>query len=485
MKKLLVVLLSLGLIVAFSTAASAVDVKFSGSYYAVGVYESNPKVNDNGYSEAYIWQRFRLQPVFTVAEGLVLTTRFDALEKQWGNTNFGSGAGQPLPSDRTDSRRVPYQVNGSSAKIQEDIEFERAYVTFRTAIGQFDVGYMNVDDWGTDFGDYSNTGARVQFATQLGPVIFLAIYEKLTENQGAYWGNGVNPVTGVVGGANPAMVGATDADRDVYSIGAIYKAQGIETGLLYQYYAMNGNRPLGVKTQLNHISPYVKATFGPIYIEGEAQYWFGKFAQYEGALAGMPDVDEKGWGAYFKVRGNVGPAYVGGLFAYVSGDDLTDPTESTSSPGGGGTNFEPCLILMNDWVNTWNANGAGVTTNSIAVNPNLSTQNPITTHKTNVIIYNAFAGINPMPKLNMEAGLTYATVAEKALSRSAAGVVTNADSDVLGWEFDLKATYKIYDNLTYMVGAGYLWTGDYFKGANANATVSNDYLLMNQLTLSF
>ncbi len=42
MKKLLVVLLSLGLIVAFSTAASAADVKFGGSYYLVGAYESNP-----------------------------------------------------------------------------------------------------------------------------------------------------------------------------------------------------------------------------------------------------------------------------------------------------------------------------------------------------------------------------------------------------------------------------------------------------------
>jgi len=43
MKKLLVVLLSLGLIVAFSATASAQPtVKFSGSFYVAGVYESNP-----------------------------------------------------------------------------------------------------------------------------------------------------------------------------------------------------------------------------------------------------------------------------------------------------------------------------------------------------------------------------------------------------------------------------------------------------------
>jgi len=49
---------------------------------------------------------------------------------------------------------------------------------------------------------------------------------------------------------------------------------------------------------------------------------------------------------------------------------------------------------------------------------------------------------------------------------------------------DVSATYKIYDNLSYMVGAGYLWTGDYFKGAK-NATIGNDYAILNKLTLNF
>ncbi len=38
MKRFWLVLLSLGLIVAFSTSAMAVDVKFSGEYYAAGMY---------------------------------------------------------------------------------------------------------------------------------------------------------------------------------------------------------------------------------------------------------------------------------------------------------------------------------------------------------------------------------------------------------------------------------------------------------------
>ena len=58
-------------------------------------------------------------------------------------------------------------------------------------------------------------------------------------------------------------------------------------------------------------------------------------------------------------------------------------------------------------------------------------------------------------------------------------------SDELGFELDVTATYKIYDNLTYMVGAGYLWTGDYFKGASATKPLGNDYLLTNNLQFVF
>jgi len=41
MRKLWVILLSLGLIMAFAMPAAAVDVKFSGNYYALGGYIDN------------------------------------------------------------------------------------------------------------------------------------------------------------------------------------------------------------------------------------------------------------------------------------------------------------------------------------------------------------------------------------------------------------------------------------------------------------
>ena len=451
MKKLLVVLLSLGLIVAFSTAASAADVKFSGQYYLGGMYESNPMLTPDDvadgrshYSHAFFYTRTRFQPVFQIAEGLTFTTRFDTLEKQWGNTNWQGGV-----AEHTNSRRNP----GGTQKIQESIEFERAYVTFDTAIGQFQVGYQNIDAWGTNFGDYNNSGPAIQYATKVGPLTLALIYEKPYEND----------TTSTVLPAQ--QVNAVDADNDTYAIAGIYKGKGIEAGLLYKDYALNSNKPSGWKTQRNLLSPYMKATFGPVYIEGELQYWFGKTAEYEAPLAGTADKDLQAYGAYLKAMMNVGPAYFGALFAYLSGDDKSDPTKDTANPGGHGSSFVHSLIMMNEPTATWSNSGSTAA---------------LLYGASNMIVYNAFGGFNPTPKWNVEANLTYATVDKKALTAT-----TEADSNKLGTEFDLTATYKIYDNLSYMVGAGYLMTGDWFKGASPNKEIDNDYILKNQLTLSF
>jgi len=447
------------------------------------VYENNPllspdELGQSRYSRAFFYQRIRLQPVFQIAEGLTFTARMDAMEKQWGNTNWKGGT-----DDLTSSRREQAGALAQSQKIQESLEFERGYVTFMTRIGMFQVGYQNVDDWGTDYSDFSNSRPRFAYVTKAGPVEIAFTYEKVFENDTAGAGAALN-------------THATDRDNDTYAISGTYKGKGLEAGLLYKYYVYNSGAEgavatPGVKQTMSQISPYAKATFGPVYLEGELQYWFGK-AKMEQPAAGFgtipaalmpPDVDISAWGAYIKGRFNFGPAYAGALFSYASGDDLKDTDKSKAKPGGAGTNFAPALILMNDALNTWE-NGTGV---AAPVNGR------VTTEKDNTLIYNIFAGVNPTPKLNIEAALTYATVDKKALRRNAAGTaVLEAGSDKLGTEFDIKATYKIYDNLSYMVGAGYLWAGDYFKySSNAAGTavvernIENDYILLNQLTLAF
>jgi hypothetical protein len=58
-------------------------------------------------------------------------------------------------------------------------------------------------------------------------------------------------------------------------------------------------------------------------------------------------------------------------------------------------------------------------------------------------------------------------------------------SDEYGSEFDLIASYKIFDNLTYSLGFGYFWTGDYYKGTSASNKVDDNYVVMHSLSLTF
>lgn len=78
------------------------------------------------------------------------------------------------------------------------------------------------------------------------------------------------------------------------------------------------------------------------------------------------------------------------------------------------------------------------------------------------------------------ASVSYASADSKTLLGTSDAVSGN-----YGTEIDLIGTYKISNNLSYMAGLGYLFTGAYFKGADPDSEVSDNYMLINKLTLSF
>jgi outer membrane receptor for monomeric catechols len=84
--------------------------------------------------------------------------------------------------------------------------------------------------------------------------------------------------------------------------------------------------------------------------------------------------------------------------------------------------------------------------------------------------------VKPIPQLDAMLSVSYATADKKPL---------NYQNGSYGWEIDATGTYKITNNLSYMLGIGYLFTGDYFKGVNNNNKTVDDYMLINRLTLSF
>ena len=96
---------------------------------------------------------------------------------------------------------------------------------------------------------------------------------------------------------------------------------------------------------------------------------------------------------------------------------------------------------------------------------------------TNAWFFQGRAGIRPIDKLDVMASVSYANADKKPTAQWL--------YNDYGYEVDLAATYKITNNLSYMLGAGYLFTGRYYRGESDGNSVSNDFLVLNKLTLTF
>jgi len=434
----------MGLIVAFAMPAAALDVKFGGSYYVQGIYDNNRTLTSGAGddSTAFIAQRLRITTEFKIAEGLSLVTRFDALEKKWGDNTWGSHPNYDSVN-RTSS-------GNSLSRTQENIEFERAYVDFNTAIGKFMVGYQNFIAFGTSFIDTHVARPGIKYILPLGNSTIVLAMEQVRENTS----------TPTVLPTNQGYV--TEGDKTAYDVAFIQKWQGGDAGVLVQY-LLDSSTSAGsnYKTKAYIIDPYVKATFGPVFLEAEAYYGGGKLQDPD--RAGVADIDIKTWGAYAHVMANFAPAYAGAKFMYMRGND---PSSTDTREGGlaaalsMGQIASPCLILYNDETSTW-------------MNP---LPGGVNNFPDNIWLYGLYVGVKPIPKLDVQLGVYYANADQKPLGYS---------SKEYGTEVDFTAKYKIYDNLEYMFGVGYLFAGDYFKLNTPTRDVNNDYMITHKLTLSF
>jgi len=459
MKKFGLILLSLGLVMLFSVSAFAVDVKVSAEYYAAGMYLNKTTAVDNDStsnpSTAFFYQRLRVGTDFVVSPSLKLVTRFDAMERIWG------GARSSVGTDDAQS--------AATRAENENIAFDLAYIDYVSPIGLFRVGYQPDYEWGTVFGNRTSgpTAGIITYAAVSGPVTVIAQYAKEED------GSASAVTTGVT---------TTDQDYDSYRIGAIYNfknsAAAGEVGALllyerdaehkaYDYYGYD----LGYMTNAYKFIPYFKANVGPVALQGELEYTFGDAVKAESPylylLGSQPNMTIGALSVWLDAVANLGTFYVGGTFAYLSGDDpgTTDKLEGGSLVNFAGLDWHPCLILFNTDLNYWTGDLSGYDSSTF------------NTEMSNAWFFQGRAGIKPTPKWDVQLALAYAQ-ADKKPSGFTGGTY--------GTEVDLTATYKITNNLSYMLGAGYLFTGDYFKGIDDGThTVNNDYTLINKLTLNF
>ena len=205
-------------------------------------------------------------------------------------------------------------------------------------------------------------------------------------------------------------------DEDILSAGAIVKLG--DTGKINPYVIYHGSSGdseleavyLGVDADLKF---------------GSVKSW-GSFI-YQGGTAANGD-DNKGWLAAVGGRGG----FVHGQIFYATGDDSPLDGDNEEFLGTPGNSYYWSEIM-----------GLGIFDNkSIAGGP----KNDIS----NIFAANVGVKVKPIDKWTFTADLWYAQLAES----NALG------NDELGTEIDLKATYKVMDNLNLDLVAAYLFAGD-------------------------
>jgi len=456
MKKFGIVLLSLGLIAAFGMSAYAVTPEMTGQYYARGSFMSNPSMLDQDKgaergSFSFYDQRLRVFMRFKIADGLTLTTRMDALETVWGrdqanNTNV-------LGASASDNRGIN----------EQSFSFEQSWVTFATGVGKFDVGYKSGTPygWGTKFMNAPGTAPGIKWSNTYGGLTVLADLNKAGKGDWDTTGPGPN-------------LKQSDVDNDYYDLGASYKFQGGEAGLLWTYFRNADKRTAtgGTLTENHVFQPYVKTKVGPVTLEAEAYYMNGETKSEAGNSAADIDIDTKG--LYVNGKFNMGAAYVGGFFLYASGDDPTTPSKKEGTMN---STFKyaqdtdiwgqisPAILFGDDYHDYVTTQGD-------------STSKDPANKMDNMWMLQLYGGVTVAKKLELSAKFSYMKAVED-------GKATGWQSKDYGKELDLKATYKIYDQLSYNMGAAYLWTGDWFKGTNASAPTANIYYLSHWIDLNF
>jgi hypothetical protein len=464
MKKFWLVLLSLGLVMAFSVSAFAVDVKVSGEYYAAGLYLNKIGVSDEDTyatvdnkeipvlsdpSTAFYYQRLRVGTDFIVSPCLKLVTRFDAMERIWGGAR--SDAGTTLAADSAGTRAE-----------NQNIAVDWAYINYVAPVGTFDVGYMNSGATGTIFGNSAVPAGRIKYYSPL-------IKDAININAD------ITKSTDKSYSAVPPTTSATDTDKDAYAIEGVYnfkndKAAG-KAGLKIVYTRDATTKPetLGnYKSTYFTFTPWAIAKVGPVALQAELNWATGDYSKYDQPTIGPKpaDVALDNLSAFIDATATFAPVYVGGTVAYVSGNDpATDKQEGGTLKGG--NDWNPCLIMFNYYdVANWVGTVYGYDSTKV------------TGPMTNAWFFQGRAGIKPTPQWDAMLSVSYAMTDKKPSS---------FNNGTYGTEVDLTGTYKITNNLSYMLGLGYLFTGDYYKGHdhNSNNEVQDDFIVINKLTLSF
>jgi len=425
MKKLGIVAFAALLVVAFTLPASAIESQFGGYFRTRAWMQENWSGNDSdeALDLANVDSRTRLYYTAIFHENLKFVSKFE-IDAQWGSV------GTPA-----------YDADGDIGTDGVGVEVKNMYADFNTGPVNWKVGLQGTtiargfifsDDFAGMIINYKGEGFSV-------PLIWIKAYE------------------GDIG------YNRNDFDCDYYGIAPSFTIGDMLTlnpYFLWVYSKEASGFARGPFAATEEANVYFLGIDADVSF-GMGSVWFTGI--YEGGdldpIGGGDTVDISAWLAGLGGAVNLGMADVHGQFFYATGDD--DAAD-------------------NDWEQFWVPKGQSYYWAEImgyGVFDWYTSNNSPADQIGNIWAANIGSTIKPMDKLAISLDLWYAELAEDIV------VLDGSKQADLGFEVDLRVTYKLIEGMNLDLVGAYLFAGD--ATTEKHPDDANPYELGAQLSLSF
>jgi len=549
MKKFSTMIIAIGLAFFLAAPALALDagsLSFSGEYRARGFSHSAINLDKDDATSSYYDMRLRVKTVYKVTDNISLTTRFDALDKVWGDDD----------------------EDGSDI---ENIDFDAAYMTIKTPIGGFVVGRYPTTKFGTGLADSADNKDRIIYVLPIENWTFAAMMQKSNEfdmgtdvsdadnhkysivsqykgknfTAGALLGiydykslpsplqvdeyaialgtaqqtqaalvpmisaqqAAVIASQAAAAGANAALA-ADPTNALLISNAAVAEAQaGADLATLTGYEQAYNSAVAGeaavqdagpATTELFAYVPqaFFKGKFGSFGIEAEIDYATGKG---ENASDGKEDIDVSCLMYLAEATYDAGPFSFRGGYVSISGDeDPYDDELSCFAYAERSADLDKTFLLTGNDGDARVGAGLEQTLGGYG-NVAAGEVTPFLNPAVRAGIKMFYAGITYSPLENLSLDFVYANAnadepattilvpdglgGGTVMDRSTAGL--GSIDDDMGTEYDFTLTWKCLDNLEYKFVAAYLDAGDFWQQGDDSDDVEGLYTFYNSLTLTF
>ena len=422
--------------------AAAMEFSLGGYYDIIGTYTSQSseisgnhgvdgiavKEPDQRASDGWFEHEFVITPALNVTDDLSVKAKIFLAGSPPNNNNSGQTTRTFDDSDR----------NSYSIYVQH------LYMDYQSGYGLFRLGRQSSDIYYGDFLNIDTDGHMLRwYSNDLGGGLKISAYLQKY---------------GTTGEGSPDPT-SSDNDSDLYSLGVYREAHNLTTSLWLDYFrdhsGTNSTDKIKLKGYYEQNSDCLHAMAEFAYVVGATDY----------ATPGTPDDDIRNLAVIAELGVILDRVDISLTSFYASGDANDDADHKKKAAMdetyGLGSEFGLLTILTNTDARLLTGED-GRQANSAMV-------------QAGVKAIAATSDLAATEKLTLHGAVAYAVAADEQ----------QGWDDEYGWEIDLGLSYQIMDNLNYAIDGGYLFSGDFFKGADKAGENQNVLLVTNVVSMTF